>query len=406
MYRILKAKAKGLGREAVDLARELVRMPGGSLEESWVAKRVRRAMEEAGYDRVFVDDAGNVVGVLHGRAGDKTILLNSHLDTAAPGNMAAWERDPYSAGIADGRLYGLGASDCKGGLAAQIFGGALLKRSLLPLDGNLVVAATVAQEDGHSAGVHCLMEETLPSIAMRPDWAILGEPTRLGLYYGHEGWVELEVRVESANPFDADDAAAAIANVLDGTANAPDASRNMLLRETRFEESRGLRRAVIGIDRRLYLGETIASVVGDMTAVAQTAAKSVGSVAVGVAVRRDQAMLYTGRKTEVQCITHAWAIDPFHRLMERSRHALTAAGLEARPGKWRLGRLGMGTAGGVLVGDFDVPTIGYGPGDEAVAHRPNEFVETRMIEEAVYGTAAVAHSLIGVPVYGWTSDEI
>jgi len=355
---------------------------------------------------VFVDGAGNVVGVIHGGAGNKTLLLNCHLDTVAPGDADAWTRDPHSAEIADGRLYGLGASDCKSGLAAQILSGALLKRSLLPLDGNLVVAATVAQEDGHSLGVRCLMQETLPSIEMHPDWAILGEPTRLGLYYGHEGWVELEVRVESANPFDTDDAAAAVAGAFGENNRTSDISRNILLLRPRFEETDGLRRAVIGIDRRLYLGETLSSVVSDMTALAETAAKSVGAVAVDVAVRKGEAMLYTGRRTEVRCVTHAWAIDPYHKLMERSRHALTAAGLEARPGKWQLGRLGMGTAGGVLVDDFNVPAIGYGPGDEAVAHRPNEFVETRNIEEALYGTAAIAHSLIGIPVYGWTSDEI
>ena len=80
--------------------------------------------------------------------------------------------------------------------------------------------------------------------------------------------------------------------------------------------------------------------------------------------------------------------------------------MRGRPGKWQLGRSGMGTAGGVLVKEFDVPTIGYGPGLEEQAHAADECVEMDKLAEAVYGTALIAHSLIGVPVFGWTCDEI
>ena len=133
---------------------------------------------------------------------------------------------------------------------------------------------------------------------------------------------------------------------------------------------------------------------------------SVADVAVEVIVREEVQRLYTGTTTSVRYITNAWSIDPFDQLMEQSRHALLAAGCEVRPGKWQLGRLGMGTAGGVLTKDYSVPTIGYGPGTEEEAHNINESVKVDNIGEAVYGTAAIVHSLIGVPVFGWTSDDI
>ena len=63
-------------------------------------------------------------------------------------------------------------------------------------------------------------------------------------------------------------------------------------------------------------------------------------------------------------------------------------------------------AGSVLVNDFKIPTIGYGPGCEAQAHERGEFVELEKMYTAIYGTAAIAHSLIGIPVCGWTADEI
>ena len=56
--------------------------------------------------------------------------------------------------------------------------------------------------------------------------------------------------------------------------------------------------------------------------------------------------------------------------------------------------------------ELGVPTIGYGPGNEKVAHARDEYVETSHLAEAIYGNAAIVHSLVGVPVYGWSTDEI
>lgn len=66
----------------------------------------------------------------------------------------------------------------------------------------------------------------------------------------------------------------------------------------------------------------------------------------------------------------------------------------------------MGTAGNVLVQELNIPTIGYGPGREAVAHACNEFVEVDNLNAAVYGTAVIVHGLVGIPVCGWASNEI
>jgi len=89
---------------------------------------------------------------------------------------------------------------------------------------------------------------------------------------------------------------------------------------------------------------------------------------VDVAIREETQRLYNGTTTIVRHVTHAWETDPFNPLLHAARDALVAGGCEAKPGKWKLGRLGMATGGGLLVNDFGVPTIGYGPGDEAVAH--------------------------------------
>jgi len=410
MYRMMRRKAERLAPEVIDFAQRLVRTPGRSLEERKVADLVEATMRDIGYDEVLRDEYGNVVALLHGREGQPTLLLNSHMDTASSGDPAGWTRPPESGEIEEGRLHGLGAADCKGGLAAQVYAGALLKRSLLPLRGNLLVAATVGQEEAHSLGVRKLMQETLPGMEMMPSCVVLGEPSGLGLYYGHDGWVELEVCVEGSNPFQVEDAAEAVRDFLrrrmESTERRSEAWETFSLRGVNVRDEDGRRRAVIAVKRRLFDRELLESAMGELELTAGVAGQLAGGVAVSVGIRRDRHTCYTGRMTEVRHITNAWSIDPYHPLVERARGALRAAGATPRVGRWRLGRPGMGTAGDVFVNDFGVPAVGYGPGDEEVCHRPDEYVETSKIAEALYGTAVIAQAVIGYPVFGWTSDEI
>ena len=408
MYSMLRAKAGGLEKDLVSFVQELVRTPSLSYDESRAAGVVERRMQEVGFDKVFRDDAGNVVGIIVGLEGDQTVLLNGHLDTVPPNTQGEWVHGAYSGDTLDGAVHGLGAADCKGGVAAQVYAGALLKRSLLPLKGNVVVAATVAEANGRSLGVRALMDKTLPDLGLRPMCAILGEPTDLGLYYGHDGWLEIEVRVTGANAFHVDDAAGAIYQELsagNGTSGS-NGIEAVSVHQPRSSDAVGLRTATIDLARRLGQAEKSGDVLDHIQHEATLLARPMGEVAVDVGVKRETKRLYTGKTTVVHNVTNAWSTDPFDPAMERARQALTAAGMETRPSRWELGRLGMGTAGSVLVGEFGVPTIGFGPGLETQAHAAGEHVKIASLVDAVYGTAAIAHSLVGIPVFGWTADEI
>ena len=177
MYSLLAAKTRGLEAEALAFTQQLIRTPSPRCTNMKWAQLVEERMRAIGYENVHIDDYGNVVGVLPGRQGEPTLLLSSHMDTAGEGQPEAWQESPYSGEVRDGVLYGLGASDCKAGLVAQIYAGGLLRRALLPLKGNLVVAATVSEEQGGSPGLRHLMQDTLPSLDLRPDFAILaGRP--------------------------------------------------------------------------------------------------------------------------------------------------------------------------------------------------------------------------------------
>ncbi len=409
MHRILRSKVEGLKNEVVEFAQALVLAPSPSFAEGPAAELVEARLRALGYDKVVRDEVGNVVGVIYGRQATPAVLLASHLDTVAEETGDWGAGGALSGRMENGRLHGLGASDCKGGLAAQVYAGALLKRALLPLKGSLAVAATVAEETGRSEGVRHLMEKTLPSLGITPSCAILGEPTDLGLYYGHDGWLEFDISVEGANPFHVDDAARAIFTELDARgAGARGGSRPeaLVVYEPQFENAGGVRRSTIRTARRLVESDEVEDVAAQLRRDVRLMAKESGEIAVNVLVREEEQMTYTGRTCLVRHVTHAWQIDPFHPLMERARQTLTAADCPVRAGKWELGRLGMGTAGGVLVREYNVPTLGYGPGREDACHRAGEYVETDKITQALYGTAAIVHGQIGVPVFGWTSDEI
>jgi len=413
MYRMLRRKNEGLREDVAGFAQKLIRTPSVSLQEARVAELVEKQMREVGYDKVFRDECGNVVGILFGSEGERTILLNSHMDTVPRGREGLWHDSPYSGRIENRRIHGRGAADCKGGIAAQVFAGALLKRSLLPLRGNLVVAATVAEENGCSVGVRALIEKTLPELEMKPTFAILGEPTGLGLYYGHEGWLQLEVRVDGVDRSQVGNAATTlVVTSFDfpyGIACLLDKPGGAVVHRPRFEQVDGIRRATVPMDQQLRSGEDVGEVIGHTKQQATGVLQCIPNedLAVDVLVEEEEEQtLYTGRNVHVRHVTRPWSTDPFHPFMDRTRQALAAAGCEVRPGKWHLDGVGKGTAGSLLVNEFKVPTVGYGPGEEEMAHAPNEYVEIDRLVEAVYGTTAIVHALIGIPVFGWTSDEI
>ncbi len=402
MYDILQRRLNGLRADATEFARELVSIDNTSLHEKQAADLVEEKMRSLGFHTVVRDDCGNVTGVLLGRQADTTLALVSHLDTVVPDRD-----DPHPCHVKDGRLFGLGAADCKSGLAAQLYAAYLLKHSLLPLDGNLVVAATVAEENGLSLGVRCLMERTLPEMGLKPDYVIMGEPTGLGLYYGHDGWMEIDIKVEGLNSFQVDDIARSIAGDLGEVMGGADsAGEDFVLAQNGRCQQGGVALASMRVARRLHQHGDEVGVLNQIAHETRQIARNSSSVEVAVQVRQEAQRLYTGRTAVARRVVSAWSTDPFDPLMTRARQALAAAGCASQPGKWQLGRLGMGTAGSVLVNEFKIPTIGYGPGLEAQAHARGEFVELEKLHTAIYGTASIAHSLIGIPVCGWTADEI
>lgn len=403
MYTILKAKTNLVREQAIQFTSDLIKTQSYSLNEKDVASLVKKKCDELMFDEVFTDEFGNVVAIIYGSQTHPVVLLNSHMDTVMPEEGGFWDVDPLSAHVEDGKMYGLGASDCKSGLAAQLFGAAVLKHSMLPLKGTLIFSATAAEENGRSVGMRGLLDVTLPALELKPDYVVLGEPTDLEICYGHDGWVTIDIHVAGYDDFHVEDAAMAIYEEFreaNGSGNS-----GIEIMPPHYIAQPGTRHAMMRVNRRLHKGENIESVTSAMKRNILLATQGSG-VAVDVAVAQEEQHLYTGKTIAVANLANAWETDPFSPLIDRARQGLAAAGFQTTPAKWHLRKTTMGTAGGLLVNHYGIPTIGFGPGSPQKAHEGNEFVVIDNIPRAIYGTAAICHSIAGIPVFGWTVDEI
>lgn len=158
----------------------------GAAGEAAVAEVAAQALREAGLDVVVepvVDGRPNVIGVLEGRAAGPTMMFCGHMDTVGVTGMI----DPFTPRIANGRLYGRGAQDMKGGVAAMIAAAAALAPTWSR--GRLIVAC-VADEEFESIGADALVTR------WSADAAIVTEPTDLRMAVGHKGFAWLDVIAE------------------------------------------------------------------------------------------------------------------------------------------------------------------------------------------------------------------
>ena len=174
--------------ELISFAQMLVQTPSLSGQEAGIAAVIQAEMERLSYDKVWVDEAGNVVGCVEGGDGP-SLMLNGHMDHVDAGDPAHWLHPPFGGTIHGGELWGRGAADMKGALAAMVYAGGLIKKLGRPLPADLYVRAVVQEEVGGLGARH--LAKTLAV-----DRAVVGEASGNQLRRGHRGRIELNARFE------------------------------------------------------------------------------------------------------------------------------------------------------------------------------------------------------------------
>ncbi len=376
--------------------RDLVRTPSPSGEEGDVAERIVQEMEVLGFADVHTDAIGNVVGRV-GQAVGPTLMLNAHMDTVRVSAQDAWTRDPFSAEIEDGILYGLGSSDMKGGLAAMVYGAKLLQ-DVVPLPaGSLVVACVVQEETCEGLGTRTLVEQS----AMQPDWVIIGEPTDLDVSRGQRGRLEMRVvahgkSAHAASPQLGKNAIYIAARLVFGLELLAEqlGEDEFLgpgtLAVTDISSSAGSRNAVpdrcaLIIDRRLTLGENETKAVSEVQRV--IAREGVNA---SVEVTSYQTTSYTGYACKTREFYPAWVIAADHPLIGAAIRAAQAQ-LRRKP---EIRSWGFSTEGVYTAGEAGIPTVGFGPGKEDLAHTADEHVRLADVYAAAEVYARLAMQLL------------
>jgi putative selenium metabolism hydrolase len=372
-----------IDREALEtFALELVRTASPSGAEGAVAALVQAELERLGY-AVEVDELGNVTGTL-GAGDGPCVLFDAHMDTVGVTDPGAWSADPAGE-LRDGRLYGRGAMDMKGPLAAVVHGGAAASAG-----GRVVVCASIAEE----------MIEGFATVAVarrvRPDVAVICEATGRRVAIGQRGRAELIVEVtgrptHSSRPELGVNAVEAMADVL-AAARAIELPEHPALGRAILVPTDIASRpfpalsvvpdlCTVTFDRRTLPGETEADVVEPLRAAVAAATAphgATGTVTIGV----DRFDSYSGARVEAPNFAAAWFAEPGQ---EPARTALAALGAE--PHHWAFCTNGSGTAA------LGIPTIGYGPGDETLAHRVDEYLELDELYAGAQGYATLAAAL-------------
>jgi len=324
----------------------------------------------------------NVVAVWKGTGGGRSLILNSHIDVVPEGDVTQWKADPYSGKVEDGKLYGRGASDMKGGTVALLLAIEALQALGIRLKGDVIFQSVIEEESGGAGTLAAILR------GYRADGAIIPEPTDMKLFPKQQGslWFRITVRGKSAHGGTRYEGVSAIEK-------AWTVVRCLQQLETKRNER---------IDDPLYAHVPIPIPINIGTIRGGTWPSSVPDCVVlegrmGVAPNETieqakqemkEALCALGEQDtwlqsniELEWFGAQWlpsSLEVTHPLLQTMTKAYRQVKgedpiIEAAP--W-------GTDGGLLTEVGAIPTIVFGPGTTAVAHYPNEYIAIDRVLEA------------------------
>jgi acetylornithine deacetylase len=337
-----------------------------------------------------------VVGTLKGGDGGRSLILNGHIDTVAPGDEENWSHPPLEGTVVDGRVYGRGVADMKGGLCCAIYAAKAIIDADVTLKGGLSIQSVIGEEDGGVGSLSTVLR------GHTADAAVVMEPTELKVAPAHSGALAFTVDVpgRSAHACVREEGVSAIEKFIP-LFNA--------LRGLETERNRG-------IDDPLYARYGIPYPINVGTVQGGNWPGSVpeslvfqGRVGVVVGERVEDA-----RRSVENAIAKAAKADPWLRenppKLEWSGYQFDSASIEAdhpiveevqkayADATGERARLeGMTYASDMrhLINTGGVPTVLFGPGDVRQAHAPDEFVEIRDLVTAARVLALTALRFCG-----------
>ncbi|MDD5688165.1 MAG: YgeY family selenium metabolism-linked hydrolase [Elusimicrobia bacterium] len=346
---------------------KMVSTPSLTKHEQIISKIVAAEMKKLNYDSVKIDKLGSVVGRIGN--GKKKIVYDAHTDTVGVADLKHWKTNPFKAVLKNGIIYGRGACDDKGCVAAMVYAGALIKKQGLLGDFTLYVSASVREESADHSGIGYLIR----NLGFKPDCVIIGEPSNLKVVRGHKGRAEMKVTVNGKSchasvPEKGDNA---IYKTLPFIKQIELLNKNYkviselgkpVISVTQIETKSASTNTIpdncsFYIDRRPVESETETSVLNEIRKI-------------------------FGKNAKVEYLkkySSAFILPKEHKLVQSSVLAYKKA-YNKNPNVvlWPFC-----TNGSFTMGEEKIPTIGFGPGEEKYCHVPNEQIRTSDVLESI-----------------------
>ncbi|MDR0466019.1 MAG: M20/M25/M40 family metallo-hydrolase [Deltaproteobacteria bacterium] len=374
----------------VGTASEMIRIPSMSGEEREMAEYAVAKMKELGYDEVKADRAGNIVGIMRGTGAGRSVMLNCHLDTVHEGPRGKWTHPPFSGAIADGMIWGRGASDTKGAFAAQIYAPHILKQEGLLPKGDVYVVGVVHEE---SAGFGAMI---MAQDGFFTDYAIMGEASENDIAVACRGRIGLEVLItgkschaglpsEGVNPFAFLGKFLIALNDYVGLNNPKYGSS--LLSPTRILSSEAGTNVIpnwvrLSLDYRSVPGETNEGVIAKLEKIAESCA--VEGVRVEIKAATVPLTCYTGMTGEGFQGEPPYGIDEADDTVVLAKAALEEAyGRAVKTKPWAFA-----TDSGHF-GQRGVKVIGFSPAEIKKCHTVEDNLSLEMLKDGIVGNLAL-----------------
>lgn len=411
-FDVIKEAAKGYEADMTRFLRDLVQIPGESCGEEGHINRIAQEMEKVGFNKVVIDDMGNVLGYMG--TGKKLIGYDAHIDTVGIGNIDNWNFNPYDGFESEEEIGGRGTSDQMGGIVSAVYGAKIMKDlGMLSDEYTVLVTGTVQEEDCDGLCWQYIINED----KVLPEFVVSTEPTDGGIYRGQRGRMEIRVDVKGISchgsaPERGDNAIYKMADILqdiralnENNADAETTVKGLvkMLQEEfnpQWKEANFLGRGTVttseifftspsrcavadscsvSLDRRMTAGETWESCLEEIRNLPNV--KKYGDDVV-VSMYQYERPSYKGLVYPIECYFPTWVIPEDHKVTKALEEAYTSLYGSKRIGpsetmpvrqdrpltdKWTFS-----TNGVSIMGRNGIPCIGFGPGAEAQAHAPNE----------------------------------
>ncbi|PAE20714.1 acetylornithine deacetylase [Bacillus sp. 7504-2] len=322
----------------------------------------------------------NVVGVLKGTGGGRSIILNGHVDVVPEGDLQKWNYQPYSGKLVDGKIYGRGTTDMKGGNVSLLLAMQAIQALGIRLKGDVLFESVIEEESGGAGTLAAILR------GYRADAALIPEPTNLKIFPKQQGsmWFRIYVKGQSAHGGTRYEGVSAIEKSMSVM------NHILQLEKIRNERVQDPLYNQIPIPFPINIGKISG---GDWPSSVADFVQIEGRIGVSPEETMDEAKEEMAKWIERLKEIDPWfeeyppqlewfgarwlpgAIEQEHKLMnilvKKFQDVLDQEPvIEASP--W-------GTDGGLLTAIGDTPTIVFGPGVTELAHHSDEYIEIEKI---------------------------